>query len=49
MQGKRHDKDNKHHAFPWEVLCTPLMARGGGGGNPERNDERFLEDWGERP
>ncbi len=46
MQGKIHDKDNKHHTFPWEVLCMPQMAECGGG-NPERNDERFLEDWGE--
>lgn len=40
MQGKIHDKDNKRHTFPREVLCTPLTAQCGGG-NPDRNDERF--------
>lgn len=45
MQGKIHDKDNKHHAFPWGVLCTPLMGQCGTG-KPERNDEKFWRTGG---
>lgn len=46
MQGKIHDKDNKHHTFPWGgLLCKPIIGQYGAG-NPERNDEKFWRTGG---